>query len=459
MWTPPLRESWSFPWLPLQIYFVLKILNNDLTNKTFIKTVVVSSLFMISWQFAQFALLTQICCILITFLLDLTSHAQFDKYLIAMLTTLLLNFILQFGNDMLLTSFIFSCILVGFVISQAVKYIENFKVVKKYKILKVVLFVPLWFLGTYSCKALIAKTLSVTDDAHIFDILKSKLVTDFDTFHTKLYTCAKEFDFIELETFIKLSKTGLLPIVLIVFATVGIRSFIHSAGYASTITSTHCYLGLQTLAFTILAIFIMRLKLFMTPTFCILASLAVKKEFFHEKLKPRIWTFLLLTAGFFFAGGSNIKNELNRIGSFENYPHEQMLEFINEKMPNNVVFAGAMPTMASIKHITGRAVVNHPHYENEEIRNRTEKVYSMWYRKPMADIHKILKELQVTHFIYEHSWCTRSNGPGCSMAELFDHKDVENRGKRPVCLNLKQEINGYFNIVYENGIYKILELK
>lgn len=53
-------------------------------------------------------------------------------------------------------------------------------------------------LGVFSIKALIGRLLDIRDDDHIFDILRSKF-TDFANFHTRLYTCAVEFDFISTE--------------------------------------------------------------------------------------------------------------------------------------------------------------------------------------------------------------------------------------------------------------------
>lgn len=50
--------------------------------------------------------------------------------------------------------------------------------------------------------------------AHIGDILRSKF-GNFKNFHTLLYTCAPEFDFLEYETYTKLTKTCLIPAMLL----------------------------------------------------------------------------------------------------------------------------------------------------------------------------------------------------------------------------------------------------
>ena len=51
-------------------------------------------------------------------------------------------------------------------------------------------------------------------------------------------------------------------------------------------------------------------------------------------------------------GKNNIIDQRNKSGEYSNYPQEELLEFINKKMPKNAVFGGSMPTMATIKLVT-----------------------------------------------------------------------------------------------------------
>ena len=49
-------------------------------------------------------------------------------------------------------------------------------------------------------------------------------------------------------------------------------------------------------------------------------------------------------------------------------PIERILHYLTIFRQTDSVFAGAMPTMATVKLCTGRAIVNHPHYEDVGIR-------------------------------------------------------------------------------------------
>lgn len=44
------------------------------------------------------------------------------------------------------------------------------------------------------------------------------------------------------------------------------------------------------------------------------------------------------------------------------------------KTPKHAVFAGSMQLLAGIKLCTGRVLTNHPHYEDKDLRERTQQV-------------------------------------------------------------------------------------
>jgi hypothetical protein len=171
--------------------------------------------------------------------------------------------------------------------------------------------------------------------AHILNLLRSKF-TSFRDFHTMLYTCAAEFDFISLSTIYRLSSTLLLPIVYIAVGSVtlyaaGIGEMTSNSGACQkrTVASLPMkkqresrrdlkeipkseipsprkvdaavqYNILQLIAFIIMAAIIMRLKLFMSPHLCIMASLvASKKVYILFFLRNSILYFPFLTFFFF----------------------------------------------------------------------------------------------------------------------------------------------------------------
>uniref|UniRef100_G3SEY8 Uncharacterized protein n=1 Tax=Gorilla gorilla gorilla TaxID=9595 RepID=G3SEY8_GORGO len=80
MWTPPLRESFSYPFLVLQMYiltFILRTSSND--RRPFIALCLSNVAFMLPWQFAQFILFTQIASLFPMYVVGYIKPSKFQK--------------------------------------------------------------------------------------------------------------------------------------------------------------------------------------------------------------------------------------------------------------------------------------------------------------------------------------------------------------------------------------------
>uniref|UniRef100_A0A8C3PZ72 D19L1 mannosyltransferase n=1 Tax=Chrysolophus pictus TaxID=9089 RepID=A0A8C3PZ72_CHRPC len=423
MWTPPLRESFSYPFLVLQMLLLTYILRIPNVNKGSLIALCVSNIFfMLPWQFAQFVLLTQIASLFAVCIMGYIDSCKLQKILSVHMVSLVVCFILMFGNSMLLTSYYAASLVVIWVIG-----LKKNKLQFPFFCLLQVFF--------FSC---------ISYQAHIGNILKAKFI-GYKDFDTLMYTCAAEFDFMEKETPIRYIKTLLLPVVLVVFVVI-VKKVIYHA--------------LQLLAYGVLAILIMRLKLFLTPHLCVMASLVCSKQLFGWlfcKIQPKTLVFAIL-ALMAIEGSANLQTQWNIMGEFSNLPQEELLEWIQVNTRQDAVFAGAMPTMASVKLSALRPVVNHPHYEDAGLRARTKIVYSMYSRKPAKEVKKELIKLGVNYYILEESLCVSRKKPGCSMPEIWDVEDPANSGRIPLCTLMSQDSRPYFITVFENSNYRVLKI-
>ncbi|XP_044310553.1 probable C-mannosyltransferase DPY19L1 isoform X3 [Varanus komodoensis] len=465
MWTPPLRESFSYPFLVIQMLLLSYILRTQKVNRRSLIALSVSNVFfMLPWQFAQFVLLTQVATVFGLYILGFIDSSKLQKILFAHMASLAVCFVLMFGNSMLLTSYYAASLVVSWgILEMGPKYL---KVRGKS--------VPLWAIEGFSClfgtitlKSLMCIIFGISDDAHISNLLKAKL-TGYKDFDTSMYTCAVEFDFMEKETPVRYMKTLLLPVVLVVFSVIVVKAFKHIVYHKKSTERQEdhfnhgeiVYHALQLIFFAVLAILIMRLKLFLTPHMCIMASLICSKQLFgwvFHKIQPGTLVLAIL-AMMAFEGIANIQKERSIVGEFSNLPQEELLLWIKANTRQDAVFAGAMPTMASVKLSALRPIVNHPHYEDAGLRARTKIVYSMYSRKPAKEVKRALLKMGVNYYILEDSWCLRRTKPGCSMPEIWDIEDLANIGKVPLCNLMSKDSRPYFRTVFKNDIFKILEV-
>ncbi|XP_035235767.1 dpy-19-like 1, like isoform X2 [Anguilla anguilla] len=442
MWTPPLRESFSYPFLVLQMLLVTHILRSRSPGrKAFFALGISNVFFVLPWQFAQFVLLTQIASLFASYILGYLTPARMQSLLVTHMASLGVCFVLMFGNSMLLTSFYASSLVS---IWGIIAFRDIIGRLCKPGVITWVMQSLAWVGSTVTLKFLMSAIFGASDDAHISSLIKSKF-SSYRDFDTMMYTCAAEFDFMELETLLKYIKTLLLPVNLLVLTVIAVKLVYHS---------------LQLVAFAVLAVLIMRLKLFLTPHMCVMASLVCSRQLFGwigEKYRQQLLVFGLLSL-MAIQGAANLQNQWDIMGEFSNLPQEELLEWIKDNTRPNAVFAGAMPTMASVKLSAVRPIVNHPHYEDAGLRKRTKLVYAMYSRKPAEIVKRNLLRLGVDYFILEDSWCTRRSRPGCSMPEIWDVEDPQNAGKVPLCTLVSQDPRPHFRAVFQNSVYKVLRV-
>ncbi|ESO05865.1 hypothetical protein HELRODRAFT_105874 [Helobdella robusta] len=474
-WTPPLRESFAYPFLVLQMFLVTKTIKS---GKTSFKThslpiAVATTCFMLPWQFAQFALLMQTLSVYATYLLGLIRSATLQVIIAGQSLGLLVSVLFLFANEMLVTSFFSSSLVSIWIILYTEKYLNKLNLPHLFK--SIIQGLSLLAM-TFYIKIIISKLLNVTDDEHIGDLFRSKF-SNFQNFHTQLYVCAPEFDFMELATPIRLTKTLLLPcstfITLVIIIKVCLfvcllspSSSSHSSNPSSSSSppdleqASFVYHTFQLSAYSAMAIIIMRLKLFWTPHLCLMTSLLA-----NQRLLPWLGSrykhfsiIACIAALMGCQGVVNLRQQWSVQGEFSNIQMEEMIEWINHRTPRDAVFAGPMPTMATVKLCTGRPIVNHPHYEDAGLRNRTRMVYTVFSRKSSELMYRIFTEMKVQYFIVEEQWCLRRSKPGCGMTDIWDMEDRDNLAFEPLCKRLYDDPSPYFVKVFKNNVYDIFRV-
>uniref|UniRef100_A0A674DZR6 Dpy-19-like 1, like (H. sapiens) n=1 Tax=Salmo trutta TaxID=8032 RepID=A0A674DZR6_SALTR len=437
MWTPPLRESFSYPFLVLQMLLLTHILRTRNPSRKTMWALGISNLcFMLPWQFAQFVLLTQVASLFALYILGYISPTKIQSLLVTHMITLAVCFVLMFGNSMLLTSFYASSL-----VSIWVSWTNTLLVMQGL----------VWVVSTVILKFMLSAIFGASDDAHISSLIKSKF-TSYKDFDTMMYTCAADNTALVLE-----GKLLCIFCPFIFIKTIQL-DILTSHNFFKSFTGQKCCL--QLIAFAVLAMLIMRLKLFLTPHMCIMASLICSKQLFGwigEKFKLHMMVFGILSI-MAIQGAANLQAQWGIMGEFSNLPQEQLLDWIKDNTQPNAVFAGAMPTMASVKLSAGRPIVNHPHYEDAGLRERTKLVYAMYSRKSAELVKRNLMQMEVDYFVLEDSWCTRRSRPGCSMPEIWDVEDPQNTGKVPLCTLMSRDSRPHFATVFHNNVYKVLKV-
>ncbi|CAJ0578505.1 unnamed protein product, partial [Mesorhabditis spiculigera] len=472
-WTPPLRESFSYPLIIFLIVIVTYVLRTQRSGRFWV--LVISAIAvpaMLSWQFAQFSFFTQICAIFATYALDYAPISTVKTLLYGHLVSFAVSFVFLFGNEMLLTSLYFSSLLSFSIILLIDSPMQKVTFRPVYVLVEIAIFL----LGTIFIKEGVSRLLNVEDDAHIFEILKSKF-TDFASFHTRLYTCAAEFDFMPKDTIYLLTYSLLLPAGLMMPLDQILKIFISERILWREVENRDkkspelFFNTIQLLSSGCMALLIMRLKLFFTPHLAATAAMLLNEKLVSQVTRRSYGFFIrfavlggILSAAAY-KGIPAIQRQLSIIGEYSNPDQELLFNWINEQTAKDAVFGGTMPVMANVKLSTMRPITNHPHYEDVGIRERTLKVYSMFSKKPIAEVHAMLKGMGMNYFIFQTMNCAPHHARAeCSYRSMWDLHDPTNRNRPSLCDTWEKAIGAQpaniepFKLVYHQHGYIVFQI-
>lgn len=458
-WTPPLRESFAYPLLLVQMFATTRLL---IRNQTLMNTkndvliciayVVVTTSCLLSWQFSQFVLCTQVIAMFMAFSFHHTRAQQWHRtvqYISCMhLCSIFIAYLLLFMNDMLFTSFYTAAVMSSVVVSRT-KALNTVKRSPMKMIVQMMSFVII----AISIKLFVAFVIKIQDDSHIWNILKSK-ISNYRDFHTMIYTCAPEFDFLKIDAY-AISTASTLGLSLVL--AIGITSWAVFKDNASLSLGV-LYNIYQCMAFVVMALMFMRLKMFLTPHLCILSSLAFNPRFLKDR--ETRWTVAFALISLISASGvKTVLHQHSHQGEYSNPALEDLLTFINDYAEPTDSFAGPMPLMANILLSTGRPVVNHPHYENEALREKTKNIYTLLSRKPISEVHDHLRNVSARFVVIPKAWCHGQMKTGCALVDIWDELDPGNKHRPQVCERLDNDDNeGLFDTIYKNDEFTMLSI-
>ncbi|XP_065559665.1 protein C-mannosyl-transferase DPY19L1-like isoform X4 [Artemia franciscana] len=145
-------------------------------------------------------------------------------------------------------------------------------------------------------------------------------------------------------------------------------------------------------------------------------------------------------------------------GFYQNPQQMELFEYISSSTNPNDSFAGAMSIMANLKLSTGRPIVNHPHYENEEIRLKTRKIYRAFGPGSKEQLGEELRDLQVKYLVVDALHCYSEMRRGCSIMDVLNTEYELNKSMSVICEEFFEGNPTPFEVVFQNEAYSVLKV-
>ncbi|XP_065057638.1 protein C-mannosyl-transferase DPY19L3-like [Rhopilema esculentum] len=499
-YTIPLRESFSLPFIYMQLAAITLYFKPGISQRMQafgLAGIFIGTLFtIITWQFAQFVFLLEGFALFGAWCLDIIPRKKAQSVLFVISGCLLLVCVIQFINDMLITSLtLHFCLAALLIIELTDNGGQGQGIFRRiFKLLfTAVAVLALTFIINFVLKNFILK---IDSDEHIFKFVLAKmgygeaLKRDFDSL---LYLCEGAFNYLPMDTFIRLTDGIVFPcyaaamlVTLILLATSVLAKWSGEKPVAYP-WMVHYYPEVAfscilSVFFGLMALSTLRMKFLWTPHICMVgAGIFCHQDFWRwvfssSKIKDgisHIFGYLVPIAIIGLVLWRRLPSALEELKSLREFYDPDTVElmtWISGKTPDQAAFTGSMQLLAGVKLCTDRPITNHPHYENKFLRQRTKDVYQIYARKSPKEVYEILRQHGSSYIILENSICYSRSEQGCRLTDILDidngDKVLENPadtepGQRPrFCHAIKYDksFSKYFTKVFENPTFYLYKL-
>uniref|UniRef100_A0A8C1J292 Dpy-19 like C-mannosyltransferase 3 n=1 Tax=Cyprinus carpio TaxID=7962 RepID=A0A8C1J292_CYPCA len=489
--TISLRENWSIPFFALQVAAITCYLRPQLKpiQQVILYPDQIRCLFRNHFRF-RLVMKSLILFLQITPPAIKESICVVSLYLMQVFS-LLLVWLLQFCNSMILGSLVLS-----FIVSAL--FIKHFQtglktggfVIRVGKLaLHTLLVLTLTFTINYSAKTI----LQLKSDEHIFKFIKAKFgfgaTRDFDA---SLYLCEEAFGLLPLDTFERLAGTVLLYPYLCTLSVLFILLLLVALSNLSTnglgqacreredrtfsMRPDVAYNLLHTVFFGLLSFSTMRMKYLWTGHMCAFAAFGVcGKEVWSLYLRMRLIRYsvpIVILAFLYYKFWPRLMEEISELREFYDPDTVELMEWIRLKTPKRAVFAGSMQLLAGINsklpHLIFIFLPSLPFCSLQ--------VYQIYARQSAEEVHKVLSSVGADYIVLEDSICyERRHSRGCRLRDLLDlanghimdgpgenEPDLISASHPRFCEAIKTDMPPYstlFTRVFKNKTFNVYKLK
>uniref|UniRef100_A0A0N5C083 C-mannosyltransferase n=1 Tax=Strongyloides papillosus TaxID=174720 RepID=A0A0N5C083_STREA len=476
--TVNLREIFSLPFLFLSTSFLIQYLTLKKSYYALFYTISIF-LFSLFWQFNQFLLIFQSLTLLVILLVEKSYKNEIKKIICLQCLAFLLTTGAQFFQKMLIGSISMSLnisILLILYISDKITYSLN-------RFLSIPIHLISILLTTYFINNFVKFQLNITDDTHIWTFVKAKLGYSYEdvTFETALYLCHGAFANLDKEFFYRTTKSGVLPLYVcsvIIEICMTIYNFIKHKKYINDYNVGRIFLIIQSIPTGVMAITTLRMKYVWFPQIAVLGSDAIKKLTPFLGKIPTYVIVISVAGSLFHLQYQVYEKQMDNLQEFYDPDTVDLMLWIGTTKRVSS-FTGSMQLMAGVKACVGRNILNHPHFEDKWLRERTRKLYSIYGRYSIKKVHKIMLEEKADYIIVEDSICLAPS-TGCSINDIVDmsagilpDNGIQKFGKNArvfkkherFCEAIKNQnstdVTNYFYLEFSNptfNVYKVIPL-